>query len=216
MKRWFCLILALVSLGLTVPAFSAGVIIIDEGFWWPRPPEPIPPWPNPPHPIPPWPRPVPPVHHVFAPLEIRSVKVNAHIRDQVSTTTVEQEFFNPNASAIEGTFVFPVPKGAHLDKFTMDIDGKPAEAELLPAEKARHIYEDIVRKSKDPALLEYAGRDVFKVRIFPIEPRGTKRLPVSYTQLLKADNGLMSYTLPASDEKFSASLIGAMAVKVEL
>ena len=45
------------------------------------------------------------------------------------------------------------------------------EAELLPAAKARAIYEDIVRKLKDPALLEYADRDVFKVRIFPIEPR---------------------------------------------
>jgi Ca-activated chloride channel family protein len=216
MKRWLWLILALVSVGFAVPAFGAGVIIIDEGFWWPRPPGPIPPRPIPPHPIPPWPRPVPPVHHVFAPLEIRSVKVNVRIRDQISTTTIEQDFYNPNDSAIEGTFVFPVPRGAHLDKFTMDIDGKPAEAELVSAEKARHIYEDIVRKLKDPALLEYAGRDVFKVRIFPTEPHGTKRIHLSYTQLLKADSGLMSYALPSSDEKFSSQPIKSVSVKVDL
>jgi len=47
----------------------------------------------------------------------------------------------------------------------MEIGGKMVDAELLPAEKARQIYEDIVRKMRDSALLEYAGRDLFKVRI---------------------------------------------------
>ena len=82
---------------------------------------------------------------------------------------MDQEFYNPNPSRLEGTFVFPVPKGAHINKFTMEIDGKQVEAELLAADKARHIYEDIVRKLKDPALLEYAGRDIFKVRVNVID-----------------------------------------------
>ena len=67
--------------------------------------------------------------------------------------------------------MFPLPPGAHIDKFSMDVNGKMKDAELLDADKARGIYEEIVRKYKDPALLEYAGRDAFKVRIFPIEPQ---------------------------------------------
>ena len=98
---------------------------------------------------------------------------------------------------LEGTYLFPVPKGAQIDKFAMDIGGKQVEAELLPADKARRIYEDIVRKLKDPALLEYAGRDVFKVRIFPIEPNSRKRITLSYTQLLKADDGPRQLRLSA-------------------
>ena len=35
---------------------------------------------------------------------------------------------------------------------------------------------------RDPALLEYAGRDLFKVRIFPIEPRSRKPIKISYTE----------------------------------
>src|SRR5207245_5517569 len=81
---------------------------------------------------------------------------------------------------------------------------------------ARRIYEDIVRKLKDPALLEYAGRDVFKVRIFPIEPNSRKRITLSYTQLLKADDGLVSYVFPLNTEKFSAKPIKNVSVKVEL
>ena len=59
----------------------------------------------------------------------------------------------------------------------MDIGGKPVEAELFPADQARKIYEDIVRKLKDPALLEYADRDVFKVRVFPSSRAATSASP---------------------------------------
>lgn len=189
---------------------AAGLIIVDEAHWWPGP--------NPPHPRPPWPNPmpIPPRFHPFAPLEVSSVKANTRINDQLAVTTVDQEFFNPNSSQLEGTFVFPIPRGAHMNKFAMEIDGKQVEAELLSAEKARHLYEEIVRKAKDPALLEYSGRDIFKVRIFPIEPHSHKHIRLSYTQLLKSDEGLISYVLPLSTEKFSAKPIKSVGVKVDL
>ena len=192
----------------TLPARAAGLIIIEDSRLWPGPE-------MPPHPIPPRPihRPRP---HVFAPMEVSYVKANTRINDQVAVTAIDQEFYNPNAARLEGTFVFPVPKGAHLNKFTMEIDGKQVEAELLGADKARHIYEDIVRRAKDPALLEYAGQDMFKVRIFPIEPNSHKRITLSYTQLLKSDEGLVSYLLPLNTEKFSAKPIKNVSVKVEL
>jgi Ca-activated chloride channel family protein len=172
----------------------------------------------PPPVIPPhWPRPFPPPRpHPFSPLDVNYVKVHTRITDQVAVTSVDQEFYNPNPARLEGTFVFPIPKGAHINKFTMEIDGKQVEAELLSADKARQIYEDIVRKLKDPALLEYAGRDVFKVRIFPIEPNSKKRITLSYTELLRADDGLVSYVLPLNTEKFSAKPIRNVSVKVDL
>src|SRR5262249_2395655 len=166
-------ILAFVAVAIS--ASGAGLIIIDENYWgpelrpWPpRPPQPIPPYWPPPHP-----RPRP---YIFAPLEVSYVKVNTRINDQVATTAVDEEFYNPNDARLEGTYLFPIPKGAAINKFTMEINGKQVEAELLSADKARHIYEDIVRKLKDPALLEYGGRDVFKVRIFPIEPHSKNRI----------------------------------------
>jgi len=152
----------------------------------------------------------------LCPLDVNYVKVHTRITDQVAVTSVDQEFYNPNPARLEGTFVFPIPKGAQINKFTMEIDGKQVEAELLPADKARRIYEDIVRRLKDPALLEYAGRDVFKVRIFPIEPNSKKRITISYTELLKADDGLVSYVLPLNTEKFSAKPIRNVSVKVDL
>ena len=209
MKRWTLLTLLLGLVCTVTPAFAAGLIIVDDGRVWHGP---IPPYPVPPHPRPfPSPRP-----YAFAPLDVNYVKVNTRIQDQVAVTSVDQEFYNPNPARLEGTFIFPIPKGAHINKFTMEIDGQQVEAELLAADKARHIYEDIVRKLKDPALLEYGGRDVFKVRIFPIEPNSKKRITLSYTELLKADNGLISYVLPLDTEKYSAKPIRSVSVKVDL
>jgi Ca-activated chloride channel family protein len=189
-------------LGLVASGMADGLIIIHNP----------PPW-HPPHPPPPHWR--PPVYQ-FAPLEVVYHHVNVKIDGQVAHTDIDQEFFNPNNQRLEGTYLFPIPKGAQLDKFSMEIDGKQVEAELLPADKARSIYEDIVRKMKDPALLEYADRDTFKVRIFPIEPRAKKQIKLAYTQVLKADDGLVGYLYPLNTEKFSSAPIKSVSVKVEL
>ena len=190
---------SLLFLGLLLaPALvdADGLIVID------RPP---PGWRPPPH-----------VPHAFAPLEVRRHHVTVSVEDQVATTVVDQTFFNPHDRQLEGTYLFPVPKGAKIDSFAMDIDGKLTEAELLDATKARKIYEDIVRSMKDPALLEYAGQDLFKVRIFPLEPRKEKRVKLTYTQLLAADGGLVEYRYPLNTEKFSAKPLESVSVTVRL
>jgi Ca-activated chloride channel homolog len=191
MKRSL-LILAAGLLGILSNACGDGFIVVERPFL------------------------VRPGHFPFAPLEVASHHVEVKIDGQVAITSIDQEFYNPNDQRLEGTYMFPVPKGAHIDKFSMEIGGKMVDAELLRADKARQIYEDIVRKMRDPALLEYAGRDLFKVRVFPIEPRSRKPIKISYTELLRSDAGTVTYSYPLSTEKFSAQPIKSLSVKVEV
>ena len=143
-------------------------------------------------------------------------KVDVSIEGQKATTRVEQEFANPNDATLEGDYLFPIPAGAHIDKFTMRVGDKDLEAELLDATKARSIYEDIVRKQKDPALLEYTGRAAFRVRIFPIEPHSRKKVQLAYTELLRNDSGIVSYLYPLNTEKFSAQPLKTASIKVQV
>ncbi|MGI8437255.1 MAG: VIT and vWA domain-containing protein [Chthoniobacterales bacterium] len=179
-------------LGLLSPAGGAGFIVIEQ------------------------PLPVPGGRPLFAQLEVASHHVEVKIDGQVAVTSIDQEFFNPNDQRLEGTFMFPVPKDAHIDKFSMEVGGKMVEAELLPADKARQIYEDIVRRMRDPALLEFAGRDLFKVRIFPIEPHSRKPIRITYTELLAATSGAVTYTYPMSAGRFPAQPGRSLSMKVEL
>src|SRR4051812_23964269 len=192
MNKKFIVAIGLFLLGGILQSFGDGFIVVERPIY------------------------VPPSHFPFAPLEVTSHQVNVKIDGQVAITSIDQEFYNPNDQRLEGFYMFPVPKGAHIDKFSMEIGGKSVDAELLPADKARGIYEDIVRKMRDPALLEYAGRDLFKVRIFPIEPRSRRPIKISYTELLRSDAGTVTYLYPLSTEKFSARPIKNLSVKIEL
>jgi Ca-activated chloride channel family protein len=150
------------------------------------------------------------------PLHVERHHVTVTIKDQVATTHVDQVFYNPSGQRLEGTYLFPLPDGGVIDQFSMDIEGKMVEAELLDADKARKIYEDIVRRAQDPALLEYVGRGALKARIFPIEPNSRKQVKLSYSQLLKSDAGTVSYLYPLNTEKFSSAPLQSVSIKVEV
>ncbi|MBM3845961.1 MAG: VWA domain-containing protein [Verrucomicrobia bacterium] len=211
MKRWLLLMgmLGLAGFSSITPGWASGLIVVHDADFWH---DPMPRVGPPPDRRPPMVSPRP----TWAPLELHQTRIHVAIRDQIASTTVEQEFYNPNARQLEGTFLFPVPKGAQINKFTMEINGKPVEAELLTAEKARGIYEDIVRRLRDPALLEYAGRDLFKVRVFPIEANERKRVRLAFSQLLPNDHGLVSYAYPLNTQRYSATPLKNVSLKIDL
>jgi Ca-activated chloride channel family protein len=74
-----------------------------------------------------------PGHFPFAPLEVRYHHVDVTIDDQVAVTSIDQEFYNRSSRQLEGTYLFPLPDGAQIDRFSMDVNGQMTEAELLPA-----------------------------------------------------------------------------------
>jgi Ca-activated chloride channel family protein len=162
------------------------------------------------------PAPCPPVPFPMEQLVIRYHHVQVKIKDQVAVTHVDQVFYNPNTWTIEGTYLFPVPADASVNAFTLWVDGKPVQAELLEAEQARQAYEDIVRSLRDPALLEYAGRGALRARIFPIPPQGERRIELEYTQALAAENGLVRYIYPLNTEKFSAQPLQEVVISVDV
>src|SRR3954453_4823578 len=130
------------------------------------------------------------------PLAMLDHKVTIRLDDQVATTRVEQTFRNHTDRPLEATYLFPVPKGASVNRFTMLVGGKETKGELVEAAKARQIYESIVRRTQDPGLLEYLGNNLFRVRVFPIPARGDQKLALSYTSVAERARGLVEYGYP--------------------
>jgi Ca-activated chloride channel family protein len=189
--------LAAPALGLTRPlaARADGVIIVDPPPCDPGCPEPF---------------------RVGDQLEIRSHRVDVTIAAQIATTHIDQIFHNPQEWTVEGTYIFPIPDGATIDAFTMEVDGEPVEAEILSADEARRIYDDIVREQRDPALLEYIGRGAIRASVFPIPPGEDRRIAIAYREVLTADAGLVRYAYPLNTERFSATPLEQVSVHVEV
>ncbi len=195
-KFIYTLILLVTLFSFPVPALADGIII-------PEPPICVP------GPCPPLPRPI-------SQLEIRYHHVDVTIEDQVAVTHVDQVFYNPNDWTVEGTYVFPIPRGAAVTNFILWIDGQAVEGEILDADEARRTYEKIVREMQDPALLEYADQSAVQARIFPIPPGGERRIEFEYTEVLIAENGLIRYLYPLNTEKFSKVPLEEVRVSIDV
>jgi Ca-activated chloride channel family protein len=117
---------------------------------------------------------------------------------------------------MEAQVLFPLPAGAAVSGLTLMADGKEMTGKLLSKEEARRIYEDIVRRRRDPALLEYMGRDLFQTSVFPVPPNGESSVQIRYTQLLKKDSGLIDFLLPLGTAKHSARPVENFNVTVSI
>ncbi len=160
--------------------------------------------------------PVRPEHRVRGEWAVKYHHVDITVRDQVASVTIDQEFVNTGSAAIEVEYLFPVPPDAAIDSMTLSVDGKEFAAKLLKADEARKIYEDIVRRKKDPALLEYVGFGLYKTSAFPLEPGKPAKVIVHYTSVCKKDRDLVEVWYPLNTEKFSAKAIEDVKVTVDI
>jgi Ca-activated chloride channel family protein len=143
------------------------------------------------------PRPIPvPRPTLNQELQLISETARVDISGAVAKTHLTQAFQNTTNNRIEGTYVFPLPEGAAVSGFAMMVNGKLVQAEILNGDKAREIYNGIVAKMRDPAILEFVDRNLIRARIFPIEPRAEQKIELEYSESLKADAGSFRYVLP--------------------
>jgi Ca-activated chloride channel homolog len=163
--------------------------------------------------------PIPPPHLPIVEVPFLTIKyhrVTVTIEDQVATTHVDQVFVNEGRHEVEGTYLFPLPEEATISRFAMWVDGVKLEGQILERDEARRIYEEIVRQRRDPALLEYVGRNAFQASIYPIPPGGERRVELEYSQVLAMDNGLVQYVYPLNTEKFSPRPLEEVTVHVTI
>ena len=151
-------------------------------------------------PLPP-PRPQP----TFRAPEIREHKVELNLAEGNASTSVELVLFNPNPVQYEGDFLFEVPGDAAISHLSMTVNGKEVRAELLGSEEAQRIYEDTVRRMRDPALLQIAGDRLIRARVFPIPPGGEQKIKLGYSHQLVPDNGLYTCRYPMSSRSSGSS-----------
>ncbi len=127
--------------------------------------------------------------------------VNAHIRiiEQTATTTLQIELVNHSSQPEEAIVLLPVPDQAVVSAFAFDGSAPEPTAEVLTAEEARRLYDEIVRRVRDPALLEFAGYQLIRSSVFPVPASGRQRVRITYEHLLSGDGDRVDYLLPRSE-----------------
>ena len=162
------------------------------------------------------PRPIPPDVDVPPNLSVKYHRVNVEITDQVARTTVDQVFVNHHHRDIEGTYIFPMSAQAAISNFSMFVGNEEISGKILDKVEARRIYEEIVRRRRDPALLEYFGDGMFQASVYPIPAHGEARIKLHYSEMLRRDASTCGYRYTLGTEKFSRDPLESVELTVRI
>lgn len=121
------------------------------------------------------------------PVSISRVEIKSRVLDFLAETEVTLVFHNPNARVMEGELMCPLPAGATVQGYALDINGRMVDGVPVPKQKARVAFEEEVNKQVDPGLVEWSGGDMFKTRVYPIPAGGTRTVRLRYSTVLPVD-----------------------------
>ena len=106
------------------------------------------------------------------------------LNGRIAQVEVEERFRNAGSTIAEGTYLYPLSGEAVFTGFSLWMGDQELQGEMQTADQARSVYEEIVRRQRDPALLTYAGHGLIRAQIFPIQPGETRKVVLRYTQVL--------------------------------
>lgn len=138
--------------------------------------------------------------------EIRRLEVNASVRQQSARVRISHVLRNPGATTLEASFLFPLPDEAVVGALTLLVEGRELPGQVLDAKEARRIYEATVRRQRDPALLEYAGRRLLRSSVFPIPAGAERTVEFEYVVLPAPRGSLRELRLPLRSVRGAQSL----------
>ncbi|ANQ50951.1 hypothetical protein MY04_3603 [Flammeovirga sp. MY04] len=131
-------------------------------------------------------------------IALKQLCVHVEILDNIATTTMEMHFYNYGNRIMEGELNFPLKQGATVSAFSLEINGEWREGVVIKKDKAKKVFEEIVRQNVDPAILEKTVGNNFKTRLYPIPPKGYKKCIITFEEELSQLNNKYNYQLPLS------------------
>ncbi len=150
------------------------------------------------------------------PLAIESHRVNIRMTESTAVTHVDQVFRNSSGRQLEATYVFPLPEGAAVSDFALYINGVRTEGEVLERAQARQIYNNIVRRTEDPGLIEYVDGRIFQASIFPVPANGTQRVELEFAQVMERQGDLRRLVYPLRTGRTSATTLSDFTLSARI
>ena len=116
------------------------------------------------------------------PLHIRKAVIDVNVIGGFYEITQTLTFYNKHNRRLEGTLEIPLPLKATVCGFAVETNGVLVHACVVEKRQARKVFEDEVRKGSTDAvaIVEQTSGNVYRTRIWPLEPNGTKTVMLTY------------------------------------
>jgi hypothetical protein len=163
--------------------------------------------------------------------------VKVRVVGNLARTEIEEVFRNDTGSELEGIYRFPLPPEAQVERLALDVRGVMEQGAFVDKQRAAAIWRGVIRNAvrpithrteqddlvwvpgpwRDPALLEWQRGGRFELRIFPIPPRGERRVSIAYTQVIAPGaDGLRRYVYPLAHDANGSTRVDRFSVDVQV
>ena len=143
-------------------------------------------------------------------LGVSKLYVDVQVVGNRVTTTYDMYFYNPTDAILEGELNFPLGEKQDVSRFALDVNGTLREAVAVEKEQGRIAFEAVVRRRVDPALLEKGTGNNYKARIYPIPPKGYKRVLLAYDESLTIADNKQLVKVPLAFQKLEDFSLNVM------
>jgi hypothetical protein len=147
------------------------------------------------------------------PAQLTRMDVRVTVSGLEAETVATLTFRNPNARQLAGDFEFPLPDGAVVAGYALDVNGRMVDGVLVSKQKARVVLETETRRRVDPGIVEHVRGNLFRTRIFPLPARGERTVRVTSVGSLALAGGDAACHVPLPRLTIPALTIHVEVVK---
>jgi tetratricopeptide (TPR) repeat protein len=133
----------------------------------------------------------------IAGVTLARAELKAVVAAGLAETTITLTFSNGLDRVLGGQLAFPLPDGATVTGYGLDVNGTMVDGVAVEKQRARVVYETEMRRKVDPGLVEHVAGNNFRTRLYPIPARGTRSVKIQYVSPLATRAGEAELALPA-------------------
>ena len=128
--------------------------------------------------------------------------------------SIEQIFFNDNDLPLDAVYLYPLDGPSGSSKLEVRVDGASTKGKVIVAEEIFPILKGWIEATRDPTLLELAGRDILMIRAIHLKPRQQKSFHVHLKVPISIENDELNLFLSLAGERYSLAPVGILEIIV--
>ncbi|MFN8246514.1 MAG: VIT domain-containing protein [Ferruginibacter sp.] len=127
------------------------------------------------------------------PLNVQSASMFIEADRYFAKTVLELTVINDQSVEIEAAQNFILDEGQVITGLELELNGRYREGSIEEKWKAANAYNSVVGKRVDPAIVQMTAKNRYRLNIYPIPPKSTRKLKLHIAQLLPFKEGRIWY-----------------------
>ena len=132
------------------------------------------------------------------PVPLKSIKIDADVKEFVAKITMTQEYVNTEKQPIEVTYYFPIEESAAVTGCRALLGDETIEAEIQETRLATRAYEEAIITNHGAFKLTSARPDIFEMKLGNLEAGANCSITIEYVMELERDNERTMVIIPTT------------------